>query len=317
MTELTNETIIHFAPLQGFTDTDYRETFFNTIGGIDYYYAPYLSVENNGTIKTARILPNSSKFNHLVKLIPQVLPANLDELSKLILTIDSNHYNEININVGCPYPMVTSKGRGAALIHEPLIVNEFIQYIKMKTSFRVSLKIRAGLETDRELFSFLEQIHFSAVEKIIVHPRTAKQLYKGKANADIFSECLINYPNVKWVYNGDIDCFQKYVELKTRWPDQNEWMIGRGLLANPFLAWQIKNETDLLPSNKSQLLSDFCFNLLNAITNSSNDEGHALNRISLQLFEIFEKCPENRKALKLLKNTRKLSDVRGIIAQLV
>lgn len=303
--------------MQGFTDTDYRETFFNCIGNVDYFYTPYLSVENNGTVKSTRILPNSNNLNHIPKLVPQVLPANVKELATLLSVIDSNAYNEININLGCPYPMVTSKGRGAKLIREPLIVNEFISYIKNETGSLVSLKIRAGLESDEEIFTFLELVDLENVEKIIVHPRTAKQLYKGTANADVFTECLKNYPNVTWVYNGDIDCYTKYAELKTRWPQQNEWMIGRGLLANPFLAWQIKNETDQLPANHKNLLSDFCTNLLIAITNSSNDEGHALNRIRLQLFEIFEKCPENRKALKLLKNTRKLSDVEGIIIKLI
>jgi tRNA-dihydrouridine synthase len=316
-TKATREPIIHFAPLQGYTDTEYREVFFKTIGNVDQYYTPYLSLENNGSVRAiSRILANEGHL-HKELLVPQILPGSIDELIRLTTIVVEAGYQSMNINLGCPYPMVTKRGRGAALLKDPLLVNSLLKHLSTHFSLEVSLKMRIGMEQSDEVFSFLDQIDHSLVKAIIIHPRTAKQLYKGKADPFIFAGCKERYTHTNLIYNGDIDSKETFERLCELFPDQNEWMVGRGLIANPLLAKELKTGIQLSPLEKRELLLKFCLELYNAIGQSSNDKCHALNRIRLQLLAIFENCADKKKIIKQLKKAREFREVESLCYQLV
>lgn len=297
--------LIHLAPLQGYTDNDYRETFDLVFGNIDFYYTPYYTIENNGSIKC--ILPKLNS-KHSSKLIVQVLPATIDEFIKLVQFVVNNNYTAININAGCPYPMVHKRGRGASLLTNPKLVNSFIDYALNFTPLKISLKIRSGMESHDEIFNFLEQVDYEHCNKVIIHPRTAKQLYKGDANVGIFIKCCQVFNNSNFVYNGDITTYNDYCNIRNQLPFINDVMIGRGMLRNPLLAWQIKNEKDLMPVESIELITHFCNLLTEAILTSSNDMGHALNRLKVQFEYLFENYPDKKKWVKQLKKTRNIED---------
>ena len=40
--------VIHFAPLQGYTDSVYREAHTRVFGGVDTYYTPFVRIEKGG-----------------------------------------------------------------------------------------------------------------------------------------------------------------------------------------------------------------------------------------------------------------------------
>jgi tRNA-dihydrouridine synthase len=69
---------------------------------------------------------------------------------------------------------------------------------------------------------------------------TGKQLYKGGVHLDAFQTC-IDQSKVKLYYNGDITTVTKFKEMQERFPSIDHWMIGRGLIADPFLPSMIKS----------------------------------------------------------------------------
>ncbi|MTU75558.1 tRNA-dihydrouridine synthase family protein, partial [Parabacteroides merdae] len=40
--------VIHFAPLQGYTDSVYREAHAQIFGGVETYYTPFVRLEKTG-----------------------------------------------------------------------------------------------------------------------------------------------------------------------------------------------------------------------------------------------------------------------------
>ena len=73
-----------------------------------------------------------------------------------------------------------------------------------------------------------------------IHTRIAKQLYKGKANAESFIP-LVEESRHKLIYNGDITSKLDIERVNNVLNAENqEYMIGRGLLMNPFLASELK-----------------------------------------------------------------------------
>lgn len=303
---------IHFAPMQGYTDVAFRLAYEKTLGGINYYYSPYLSIDNHLEIDNLHDISKNLRLAQVKNLIPQVLPGKLNEFILLTKMVDSLGYKRINLNMGCPYPMVIRKGRGAALIQKPDLVREMIDYVFNFSEMKLSLKIRSGLEDHREIFTMLSNIPSEKIEYIIIHPRTASQLYKGLASVDIVRECIQLYPQIPVVYNGDIISYSDFQKKKVQLPNQNRWMIGRGLLENPFLSWQIQNQTPSLPLHSNELLIQFIKLLIVQIQLDSKDEGHALNRCKNQLAMTLKGFPEYIKFRKKIIKCRSMIELDGI-----
>jgi tRNA-dihydrouridine synthase B len=66
-----------------------------------------------------------------------------------------------------------------------------------------------------------------------------KQLYQGEVDLDSFQQCVDNTGH-KLYYNGDITSVTVFNEMKKRFPMIDSWMIGRGMIADPFLPGMIK-----------------------------------------------------------------------------
>jgi tRNA-dihydrouridine synthase B len=299
---------IHFAPLQGFTDPAYHNAHFLCIGDVDFYYTPYFSIDDKLTINTENF--TAGLFDHT---IPQVLPGNTKEIKILSRFVSDHHFSSININLGCPYPMVTRRGRGAALIQKPTLVLEMINYLSDHTNLIISLKTRLGLLGETEIFSLVDKLKPGTIENIIIHPRTAKQLYKGKASQEMFKRCVELFPEFQFIYNGDINSVNDFIVFNEIVPGQQKLMMGRGLLSNPQLGWQIKNNCQNIPLSGKDKLDDFIFHLIENIENNSNDKGHALNRVKSQFSYLCYSFPEPKTVFRAIRKSKSLIEVRKFL----
>ena len=308
MFQSTMNVEIHFAPLQGYTDAVYRKTFCSMFNDVDYYYSPYISVENSG-----KLLGNDDIAEFEEHTIIQILPGNLGELKMLVSEVNRLGYTRLNINMGCPYPMVINKGRGAALMQKPNFVADCINYIHDYTELKLSLKMRSGLKNPNEIFDLLRKILLQKVSEIIVHPRLASQLYKGKADVLIVSKCLTEYPDTKFIYNGDIFLYNDFIEKGESLLNLNSFMLGRGLLMNPFLAEQIKSgRSEFLPNYTFRLFK-FMTRLVDEIILDSKDAGHALNRCKNQLGYLLIGFPEFKKLKKKIIKEKSVDGLKLLL----
>ena len=74
--------------------------------------------------------------------------------------------------------------------------------------------------------------------------------------AEAFQKC-IDVAKHKLYYNGDITSVTGFKKMQERFPSIDHWMIGRGLIADPFLPSMIKNNTLEYPENKIALFIEF------------------------------------------------------------
>ena len=120
---------IYQAPLQGFTDFTFRKVLSEVFGGIDKYFIPYLSYGKGKEIKKSQLREVFPENNVDLPAVPQVLFSDRQELFDLVSLFVESNYKEINLNLGCPYPMATNKGRGAAWLEKPEALNEILQQL--------------------------------------------------------------------------------------------------------------------------------------------------------------------------------------------
>jgi len=303
---MTQNTIkIYQAPLQGFTDFDFRRALAESFGGVDKYFIPYLSYGKGREIKKSQLREVFPENNESLPVVPQVLFSDQAELFDLITILVDHGYQEINLNLGCPYPMATNKGRGAAWLEKPEALNEILQQLYAKGfTAKFSVKMRAGMTNDQDAQAIFGILNQFPLEELIFHPRTASQMYDGKANPQLFADA-ISHVKHPLAYNGDVFSLTDLLELKKLLPEQNSWMIGRGLLINPALAAQLKGEI-FEPKALRKKMREFHDQLLEAYSARLQGDGHIVMKMS-QFWIYFSKSFENpHKAMKLVKKSSSL-----------
>jgi tRNA-dihydrouridine synthase len=244
------------SPLQGFTDFRFRNAFHKYFGGIDTFYSPYIKLNGKLVIKGSYerdILPEN---NSTLNVIPQIITNDAEEFLFVAKYIQQFGYKELNWNLGCPYPMVAKCGMGSGLISNTSQIEHILKRVHNETDIIVSMKMRMGYENPTEILDVFPILEQYPIKNIAIHARIGKQLYKGGVDLDSFQKCL-DTSKQKIYYNGDITSVEKFRTMQERFPSIDHWMIGRGLIANPFLPSMIKNNTTEYPKNKLEIFEAF------------------------------------------------------------
>jgi tRNA-dihydrouridine synthase len=244
------------SPLQGFTDFRFRNAFHKHFGGIDTFYSPYIKLNGKLVMKGSYerdILPEN---NSTLEVIPQIITNDAEEFLFVAKYVQQFGYKELNWNLGCPYPMVAKCGMGSGLIKNTDQIEHILKRVHNETDIIVSMKMRMGYENPTEILDVFPILEQYPIKNIAIHARIGKQLYKGGVDLDSFQKCL-DTSKQKIYYNGDITSVAKFKELQERFPSIDHWMIGRGLIADPFLPSMIKNDTTEYPKNRLEIFEAF------------------------------------------------------------
>lgn len=244
------------SPLQGFTDFRFRNAFHKHFGGIDTFYSPYIKLNGKLVVKGSYerdILPEN---NTTLEVIPQIITNDAEEFLFVTKYVQQFGYKELNWNLGCPYPMVAKCGMGSGLISNTSQIEHILKRVHNETDIVVSMKMRMGYDNPTEILEVFPILDQYPIKNIAIHARIGKQLYKGGVDLDSFQKCL-DHTKHKIYYNGDITSVTKFKELQERFPSIDHWMIGRGLIADPFLPFMIKNNTTEYPKKRFEIFEAF------------------------------------------------------------
>lgn len=298
-----NNIKISLAPLQGLTDYTYRNTYASFFDGIDVSYSPFLRIEK-GEIRKSKLKDILPENNKGLKLIPQILTKSSDEFLYLANIICEMEYDEINWNLGCPYPMVAKQGMGAGMLRTPDSIKNVLDDVMDKINCRLSVKMRTGYENHDDILKILPILNEYDISDITVHPRTGKQIYKGDVDLEAFRNCL-GISNHEICYNGDIKDIEAYKHFNSEFPEIKSIMIGRGIISNPFLATDIKG----LPvqGDRKEIIAKFHDTLFDQYCNLLSGDSHILNKMIPFWEYIAESFSNSRKVFKAVKKSYKLS----------
>jgi len=266
---------LYLAPLQSFTDHHFRNAFQQTLGDVDRFYAPYLKMSNDGSIKEGPkhdVLPKNNPFELVV---PQLMACCADDFMVMANYLSDLGYEEVNWNLGCPYPMVAKRDLGSGILNKPEKVLAILEEVIPKTNLTIGIKMRMGYEDTSDILTLLPALNQFPLSEVIVHARYGKQLYTGSCDHDRFEES-IPLTNHKLIYNGDIASVEDFRKLKQRFPSIHHWMIGRGAVSNPFLFEMIQEDEDEMPEDWKEVFFQFVQLLLDSQLKESSNEGNVL-----------------------------------------
>ncbi len=235
---------LSLGPFQGITDAPFRNVFKKHFGGIDKYYTPFFTGIQKDHAKNLQVEEIDPTSNDVETLTPQILSTDAGEILRFASQCKELGYKEINLNMGCPFPRVANKKRGSGLLPYPEKIEAMLNAVFERIDLKFSIKCRLGYFDPDEIIPVIDIFNQYPLSELIIHPRIGKQLYKGETDVKRFAE-LIPMIKAPLVYNGDIVSVESFERIRKQVQPVNEFMLGRGLLANPFLAEEIKKNGEL------------------------------------------------------------------------
>ncbi len=230
---------IYFAPLESITGYVFRNVFEKYYGGIDRYFTPFITATDSKRLRNKEMRDILPENNQVGCLIPQIMSNRAEEFLRVAGQMAEQGYDTVNLNLGCPARTVVSKGKGSGFLARTVALDRFLEEIYRECPLKISIKTRLGVDDPEEFLEIIDIYNKYPVEELIIHPRVQKDYYKNTPDLDMFAEA-VSRCNMPLCYNGDICSVEDYERIRQRFPEVTRIMIGRGLLAHPALALQIR-----------------------------------------------------------------------------
>lgn len=220
------------APMAGITDVCFRHL-------MDEMGAGVLISE---LVSAKGLLYNSKKTREMMRIHPQpgtlvgiqLFGESAEDIIHAAGIVKEMGGNFVDINMGCPVKKVVKKGCGAALMRDPVYLEQFLTQIRQGIELPLTVKMRTGWDTGEiTIHECVQAAYNSGCEWVAIHGRTRTQGYEGKADWDLIRE-VKQRARLPIIGNGDIrsaDVAQR--RLKETGVDAV--MIGRGALRNPWI----------------------------------------------------------------------------------
>lgn len=232
---------LYFAPMEGITGYIYRNAYWRHFPNLDKVYAPFLQPNQKRVLapKEERdVLPEN---NLGIPLVPQILTCSADGFIRAGKALEEMGYREINLNLGCPSGTVVSKGKGAGMLQDTEQLRFFFEAV-FKTEWKaaITVKTRLGMTEDMDFGELLEVYKQYPIAEVIIHPRYRSDFYKGLPRMEAFEQALTLEQPI--CYNANIFCKEDAARMEQTYAGTalQAMMLGRGLLANPALAREIR-----------------------------------------------------------------------------
>jgi len=269
--------LLYLAPLQGYTESYFRNAFSRYFDSFDLAIAPFIPAGKGEGIKPSRIRDLLHENNDKMLVVPQIIGKYAPEFIPLANHLYKYGYKTLNINMGCPINSIIRKMRGSGIIAYPEMVEMLLEKLHQEVQNSISIKIRLGYESKDELKTLMPVLNQFPLKELIVHPRLGKQMYEGTPDLEAFEWCQKN-TSIPLVYSGDIFTKDDYISLQQRFPNQEKWMIGRGVIYDLFLPLSIK-EGIPTKAEKQDLFSKFHESLLEEVIKYRNRPKNQLNKM--------------------------------------
>ena len=306
---------IDFAPMEGLTRAVFRRRHGEIFGGADRYFTPFLTPGSDGFFGEKELREVRAEDCGGVCTVPQLLVSRAENFLWAAKFLSGLGHGEINLNLGCPSGTVVAKHKGSGMLADLSSLDAFFESVfdgLQNENIKISVKTRIGLESKDSWQNIMEIFNRYPICEVTVHPRLRKQFYKGRPDLDAFCEALGTL-KMPLCYNGDIFTLEDAKSFKGRFGAVDKIMLGRGLIANPALARQIKGGKPL----EGEELRGFHDALLNDYLELIGGEINVLHKMK-ELWSYWD-ClfPDEKKAIKEIRKAKRLSDYRSAAASLL
>jgi len=261
------------APMQDVTDRTFWELTAQ-YGGADLYFTEYFRVYTGSRLDRT-VLRSITENPTGRPVVAQLIGNDIPELVRTVRDLECYPVAAIDLNLGCPAPVVYRKCAGGGLLREPDRVDAILGALRDAITTRFSVKTRVGFESADVLERLLPIFARHELDLLTVHGRTVREMYRTPVRYDLIQRAadVVRCPVLA---NGNIASAAKAAEVLKE-TGVRGLMIGRGVIRNPWLFGQIRQrlagESPVLPTGRDVLA--YVRALFESLrTDSGTERGH-------------------------------------------
>src|ERR1051325_4564975 len=186
------EPILALAPMQDVTDLPFWKLM-HDYGGPDLYFTEYFRVHPTSNLEKyilRSITENPTGKPAIAQMIGNDIPSLVRSAREL------QHYAivAVDLNLGCPAPVVYRKCAGGGLLREPKRVDAILGALREAVTIKFTVKTRLGFDSPNLFDELLSIFAKHSLDLLTVHGRTVAEMYRSEVHYDIIARAVAAMP---------------------------------------------------------------------------------------------------------------------------
>jgi tRNA-dihydrouridine synthase len=230
--------LLALAPMQDVTTLQFMRVMAH-YGGPEVYWTEFFRVHGDSQPEKW-ILESITKNPTGRPVVAQMIGNDIPALVRNAKLLQQYPVAAIELNLGCPAPIVYRKCAGGGLLREPERIDASLSALRAAVTVPFTVKTRIGFESPAEFDALLPIFAKHPIDLLTVHARTVKQMYRPGVRYDLIGQAAraLKCPVLA---NGNVHSAPQARQLLAE-TGARGLMIGRGAIRNPWLSNQIRAE---------------------------------------------------------------------------
>lgn len=275
------EPLLALAPMQDVTDLGFWRLM-TRYGGADVYYTEYFRVHADSHLEK-EILASITHNPTGRPVVAQMIGNDIPSLVRNAKELQQHAVAAIDLNLGCPAPIVYKKCAGGGLLRDVPRIEGILGALREAVAVKFTVKTRLGFDDTETIDALVPLFAKHGVDLVTIHGRTVLQMYRDGVRYDLIAKAKSKLP-CPVLANGNIGSHLD-AEAVTKETGVQGHMLGRGAIRNPWLFDQIRQhfrgEPVRQPTAAERL--DYIAELYEAVTTPCTRELDQVNRIKKHL----------------------------------
>ncbi len=224
------------APMQDVTDLPFMRVIARR-GAPDWFVTEYFRVHPDSHLNhyiLRSICENETGRPIFAQMIGRDIP-NLIRTARELLEFP---VAGIDLNLGCPAPIVCRKDAGGGLLRSPEAVHEIIGALRDAIPGKFTVKTRLGYHSEEEFPKLLEIFRSHGIDGLTIHGRTVIERYQTPVHPD-FVKMAVEQLHCPVIANGNVVDVETGLSYFAQ-TNAAGLMIGRGAIRNPWIFSQLQ-----------------------------------------------------------------------------
>jgi len=208
-------------------------------GGPDVYFTEYFRVYPSSRLNR-EILRCVTENPTGRPAIAQMIGNDAAELARTARELQAYPIAAVDLNLGCPAPVVYRKCAGGGLLREPAQVDAILGALRDVVKIKFTVKTRLGFDSPEVFEKLLPIFAKHSLDLLTVHGRTVRDMYRTEVHYEYIAQAAAAL-RCPVLANGNIYSAAKAAEVLAL-TGARGLMIGRGAISNPWLFQQIRQQ---------------------------------------------------------------------------
>lgn len=236
--------ILALAPMQDVTDLPFLRLI-NSYRGADLYCTEYFRVLPTSRLDP-KILSTITENPTGCPIAAQMIGNDVPSLIRTARELQNYPIAAVDLNLGCPVPVVYRKNAGGGLLRDPERIDKILGALREAITIPFTVKTRIGFE-EPGLFEQLLSVYAQhSLDLLTVHGRTVKEMYRTAVHYDLIARAVSVMP-CPVLANGNVHSPLRAEEV-LRTTGARGVMIGRSAIRNPWIFQQIRDHLQGRPA---------------------------------------------------------------------